>query len=197
MSFYTKPTTMKIRIFAILSLIAGSFAFASCIDEEATNDVILANDKAAINAYLDTTSIVNVKEFRDEATGLSIIWQERAPSDTLETLIQGDTISVNYTGKFLTNKVFETTLESVARDNDIFSSNAKYEPIKFLWLVPGNRLITGFEFGVSQMEVGDKATVFIPSEFAYGREGSRNIGPNTPLIFELELVKVNPVKRQP
>jgi FKBP-type peptidyl-prolyl cis-trans isomerase FklB len=45
------------------------------------------------------------------------------------------------------------------------------------------------------METGEKATVFIPSPYAYGRPGKGNIGPNTPLIFELELIKVNPGPR--
>lgn len=186
---------MKIRIFAILSLIAGSFAVASCIDDQATNDVILANDKAAIEAYLDTATIVNVKELHDEASGLRIIWQEKAPKDTLETLIPGDTITVNYIGKFLSNKAFDTTIESVARDNGIYSSAKKYEPYRFLFLI--QRLITGFEFGVTQMDVGDKATVFIPSELGYGRDVNSPGGPNTPLIFEIELVKINPIKREP
>lgn len=183
---------MKIRIFALLSLIAGSFALASCIDDEATNEVILANDKAAIKTYLDTTSIVNVKELHDEVTGLRMIWQEVAPSDTIETFYLGDTITVNYTGKFLSNKVFETTIKSVAIDNGIYNENGKYEPVEFLL----GGVILGFQYGISNMEIGEKATVFVPSEFAYGREGNRNIGPNTPLIFELELVEVNPVKRE-
>lgn len=182
---------MKIRIFAILSLIAGSFAFASCIDDEATNDVILANDKAAIQAYVDTTSIVNVKEFHDEVTGLRIIWQELAPSDTIETFFLGDTVTVNYTGKFLSNKVFETTIESVAKDNEIFRSTNKYEPVKF----PLGGVIAGFQFGISNMEIGEKATVFVPSEFAYGQRGQGSIGPNTPLIFELELIEIIPIQR--
>ena len=187
---------MKIRLFAVLSVIAGSFALASCIDDEATSDVILANDKAAISAYLDTASIVNVKEFHDEVTGLRIIWQEKAPADSLESFLVGDTITVNYIGKFLSNKAFDTTIESVAKDNGIYNSKRDYEPYKFLLGVNGYRLITGFEFGVTQMDVGDKATVFIPSEFGYGNDPNGPGGPNTPLIFEIELVKVNPIKRQ-
>lgn len=183
---------MKIRVIAFLSVIASSFALASCIDDQATNDVILANDKAAISAYLDTASIVNVKELHDEVTGLRIIWQETAPKDTIETIYLGDTITVNYTGKFLSDKVFETTVDSVAKANGIFNDKKKYEPVQFIL---GN-VIFGFQFGISNMEIGEKATVFVPSEFAYGRNAQGPIGPNTPLIYELELVKVNPIKRQ-
>lgn len=184
---------MKIRVFALLSLIAGSFALASCIDDDATNDVILANDKAAIEAYLDTATIVKVKQFHDETSGLRIIWQKVSPKDTIETFYAGDSLTVNYTGKLLTNKVFETTSDSVAKANNIYIEG-KHKPYGFKLGFP---LIFGFEWGITQMEVGDVATVFIPSEFAYGRDGSGPIGPNTPVIFELELLSIHPVKREP
>ncbi|PZX53184.1 FKBP-type peptidyl-prolyl cis-trans isomerase [Algoriphagus chordae] len=184
---------MKIRIIAILSLLAGSFALASCIDDEATNEVILANDKAAIKTYLDTTSIINVKELHDAASGLSIIWQETAPSDTIETFYVGDSVVVNYTGKFLSDQVFETTIESVAKANDIYNSNFKYQPVKFML----GGVIYGFQYAISQMEIGEKVTVFVPSEYAYGRSSDGPGGPNTPLIFELELLEVIPIKREP
>ena len=59
-------------------------------------------------------------------------------------------------------------------------------------------MIPGFELGALQMEVGDKATVFMPSEFAYGRQGSSDgrIPSNTPIMFELELVSVTPGPEQ-
>ncbi|MFC5626360.1 FKBP-type peptidyl-prolyl cis-trans isomerase [Algoriphagus winogradskyi] len=182
---------MKFRLFSILSLIAGSLAFVSCIDEEATDATILANDKAAILAYVDTTTIVNVKEFHDEASGIRIIWQLEAQPDTISEFYSTDTVTVNYTGKFLTNQVFETTVESVAKANGIYNQNKNYEPVQFIL----GGVIAGFQFGISQMETGEKATVFIPSRYAYGRNGQGNIGANTPLIFELELVKVNPGPR--
>ncbi|WP_223275900.1 FKBP-type peptidyl-prolyl cis-trans isomerase [Algoriphagus aquimarinus] len=180
---------MKIRIFAILSLIAGSFAMASCIDEEATDEVILANDKAAINAYIDTTTIVNVKEFHDEASGLRIIWQE--VSDSGMGVTNGDTLKVDYIGKLLSNKVFDTSIKQVAVDGGIFASTRVYTPLEFP--VGFNLLIPGFEFGVGQMEQGDKATVFIPSRYAYGQQGTNGVVPipsNAPIMFELNLIEV-------
>lgn len=177
---------MKIRVFAILSLIAGSFAFASCIDEEATDDAILLKDKAAIAAYLDTASIVNVKEYHDEVSGLRVIWQELSGSDL--AVSAGDTLKVNYIGKLLTNKVFDTSIEQVAKDAGVYSGSRKYEPLVFP--VGYNFLIPGFEFGVGQMEQGDKATVFIPSYYGYGQQGSGAIPSNAPIMFELDLIQV-------
>lgn len=185
---------MKLRIFAILSLIAGSFAFVSCIDDEATDEVILANDKAAIEDYLNNNSVVNVKEFHDEATGLRVIWQEVSESG-LEVNV-GDTLKVDYIGKLLSNKVFDTSIEQVAKDEGVYNSTRVYSPLDFPLGDINFRLISGFEFGVSQMEQGDKATVFIPSRYGYGRQGSSAIPANSPIIFELDLIEVAPGPQQ-
>jgi FKBP-type peptidyl-prolyl cis-trans isomerase len=177
---------MKIRIFAILSLIAVSFTFVSCIDDEATDDSILLNDKAAIEDYLSNNTLVNVKEYYDEASGLRVIWQELSGSGMGVT--GGDTLKVDYVGKLLTNKVFDTSIEQVAKDEGLYSSSRTYAPLNFP--VGFNLLIPGFEFGVGQMEQGDKATVFIPSLYGYGKQGSGSIPSNAPIIFELDLIEV-------
>ncbi|MGC4020502.1 MAG: FKBP-type peptidyl-prolyl cis-trans isomerase [Cyclobacteriaceae bacterium] len=41
------------------------------------------------------------------------------------------------------------------------------------------------------MKEGDKWIVYIPAELGYGERGSGQIPPNSTLIFELELIKVN------
>jgi FKBP-type peptidyl-prolyl cis-trans isomerase len=52
-------------------------------------------------------------------------------------------------------------------------------------------LITGFTEAVKRMKEGEKATVLIPSALAYGdKSAGRSIFPYSPLIFELELLKV-------
>jgi FKBP-type peptidyl-prolyl cis-trans isomerase len=52
-------------------------------------------------------------------------------------------------------------------------------------------LITGFTEAVKRMKEGEKATVLMPSGLAYGDTGSgRSIAPYAPLVFELELLKV-------
>lgn len=181
-------------MFAILSVIAGSFALASCIDEGATDEVIFNDDLAEIQTYLDTTSIVNVKEFYDESRGITVIWQELSASK--DTVVLGDTLKVNYTGRLLSNKAFDTSFEDIAKEEGIFSSQRKYVPLVFR--IGIGQLIPGFEVAASQMEVGDKATVFIPSYYGYGKQGSSDgrIPANTPIMFELELLDVIPGPKQ-
>lgn len=64
----------------------------------------------------------------------------------------GDTVKVHYTGKFT--------------DGDIFDSSDNREPLEFK--IGSGMVIKGFEKGILGMIVGEKKTVEIPKEDAYG-----------------------------
>ncbi len=104
----------------------------------------------------------------------------------------GDTVMVNYTGRFLSGKVFDTSFAEVAKKAGTFNAQRPYEPLKMP--VGLNGSIPGFEEGLLLMSKGSKATVIIPSNLAYGEMGSQGIPPFTPLIFELEMVDIIPAK---
>jgi FKBP-type peptidyl-prolyl cis-trans isomerase len=105
--------------------------------------------------------------------------------------VAGDSVVVNYTGKLLSGKVFDTSVEADAKKANIFNpARAPYKPLSLI-IGKGN-VIPGFDEGVMHMKKGEKATVIIPSKLGYGEQGMPGgmIGPFTPLIFELELVDV-------
>ena len=55
-----------------------------------------------------------------------------------------------------------------------------------------NRLVPGFVEGLELMKVGSKYRLFIPGELGYGPSGAgAKIGPNTTLIFDVELLAIN------
>ncbi len=56
-----------------------------------------------------------------------------------------------------------------------------------------NRVIKGWTEGMQLVGEGGKIRLFVPSELGYGENGNRNIEPNSTLIFDVELVKVNKV----
>nr|WP_229130325.1 FKBP-type peptidyl-prolyl cis-trans isomerase [Ancylomarina sp. 16SWW S1-10-2] len=83
-------------------------------------------------------------------------------------------VKVNYRG---------TTIDGVEFD----SSYKRNEPATFL----ASRVIKGWTEALQLMPVGSKWELYIPSELAYGPRGAgANIGPNSTLIFEVELLEI-------
>jgi FKBP-type peptidyl-prolyl cis-trans isomerase FklB len=145
---------------------------------------------AEIEKYVNENPIASVKQIVDNGTGIRIYWTSVSKSGKKPEA--SDTVSVNYTGKLLNNRVFDTSIESVARANNIFVSNRKYEPLRYP--IGFGFTIPGFEFAILKMEQGDKATVIMPSLYGYGSVATGAIPPNSPLIFELELLEVKKIK---
>jgi len=87
---------------------------------------------------------------------------------------ESDTVTVNYKGTFVDGTEFD-------------SSYKRGEPATF----PVNGVIKGWTEALPLMKEGAKWQLFIPSDLAYGEAGAGNvIGPNTILIFEVELISI-------
>ena len=81
------------------------------------------------------------------------------------------TVSVNYRGTLLNGTEFD-------------SSSKAGHPIE----LQANHVIPGWTEALTNMAIGSKWQLFIPSDLAYGERGNRGIPPNSVLIFELELL---------
>ena len=84
-----------------------------------------------------------------------------------------DEVTVHYTGKLLDGTVFDSSVE-------------RGEPATFAV----GQVIPGWVEGLQLMSEGSKYRLFIPSELAYGSKGTGDILPNSTLIFDVELIKV-------
>jgi FKBP-type peptidyl-prolyl cis-trans isomerase FklB len=85
-----------------------------------------------------------------------------------------DTVSVHYTGTLIDGKEFD-------------SSYRRGQPASF----PVNGVIKGWTEALQLMKPGSKWQLVIPSELAYGERGAgRDIGPNSTLIFDVELLSI-------
>jgi FKBP-type peptidyl-prolyl cis-trans isomerase FklB len=178
---------MKFGFIGYLLLLIGILSLVSCVDPDQTQEVILEKDKEMIEKYLKDNPIASVKQYSEPIEGFYMFWQVSVKEET-NAISRGDTVVVNYTGKTLDNKVFDTSVEQVAKDTGIYISSRKYEPLKYP--IGLGLTISGFEFAVSKMFTGEKATVIFPSRLGYGSQGAGSIPPNSPMIFELELVSV-------
>ena len=74
-------------------------------------------------------------------------------------------------------------------DGTVFDSSVKRgQPATF----PLNMVIKGWTEGLQLMTVGSKWRFFIPPQLAYGeRQTGAHIGPNSTLVFEVELLDVS------
>jgi FKBP-type peptidyl-prolyl cis-trans isomerase FklB len=91
-----------------------------------------------------------------------------------------DTVACNYRGTLINGKEFD-------------SSYGRGEPTTF----PVNGVIKGWTEALQLMPVGSKWQLFIPPDLAYADRGAGpDIGPNSTLIFEVELVSIQPPKAQ-
>jgi FKBP-type peptidyl-prolyl cis-trans isomerase FklB len=85
-----------------------------------------------------------------------------------------DSVTVNYRGTLVDGTEFD-------------SSYARGNPATF----QVNRVIAGWTEALQRMKPGAKWQLFIPANLAYGERGAGSrIGPNSALIFEVELISV-------
>jgi len=72
--------------------------------------------------------------------------------------------------------------------NTIFDATDK-EP--FTFQIGNNEVIQGWDLGIPKLSLGEKARLYIRSDFGYGEQGCRSvIPPNADLLFQVELLKI-------
>ena len=69
------------------------------------------------------------------------------------------------------------------------SSHKRGRPFQFV--IGIGQVIRGWDEGVMQMSLGEKAKLSITSDYGYGARGAGNvIPPNADLLFEVQLLKI-------
>ena len=192
------PQFAKTRAIPVAALLVLALLAASCGDstsESAADKSAAKAESEAKNqkpipepAALTATTVkptsgeadINTKPTVPKGTGA-------APTDLkAETLIagsgaeikSGQQATVNYVGVlFKTGKEFDA------------SWGKGKQPFQFA--VGTGAVIPGWDQGVIGMKIGERRRLTIPADLAYGAQGSPpKIGPNEPLIFDIDLKKI-------
>ena len=86
-----------------------------------------------------------------------------------------DRVKVHYTGTLIDGTKFDSSVD-------------RGEPITF----PLNQVIPGWTEGLQLMDEGSKYMLYIPYNLGYGEQQAGSIPPGSTLIFEVELLEINP-----
>lgn len=122
-------------------------------------------------AYLQTADHHGPTATVASGVKLTTLKEGKGPSPT-----DADLVQITYTGK-------------IAATGEVFDSTQGGQPVVF----PVQGLIPGFTEGLKMMHKGGKYRLFIPSALGYGAESTGPIPPNSDLIFDVELIDLQPV----
>lgn len=127
-------------------------------------------EKMILRRFMDEQQLV----IEPTASGLYFISIHKGTGKPVEN---GDLVTVNYEGKFLNGRFFDSTTR-------------RNQPFEFVFGTE-MQVIPGLEEAIGRMREGEKALVILPSELAWGEKGSSTgiIPPFTSVIYEVELLR--------
>jgi hypothetical protein len=138
--------------------------------EDATRNTA---DDAAIKDFFAKN---NIKAQKTES-GLYYFITKQGVGNNAKT---DQTVYVNYTGRLLNGTSFDSNVDPQFKHQEPFS-----------FMLGRNRVIRGWDEGLTLLNKGAKATFYIPSNLAYGPNSpSPAIPANSVLIFDIELIDI-------
>ncbi|MCM1489872.1 MAG: FKBP-type peptidyl-prolyl cis-trans isomerase [Muribaculum sp.] len=140
--------------------------------DEMVAEVVAAQDSTGNMAAYDAAYFQGGGQYSTTPSGLRYVTVVEGTGNTPSAT---DFVTVHYTGRLLDGTVFDSSVE-------------RGEPTAF----PLQAVIKGWTEGLQLMKEGGKTVFYIPSDLAYGEMGTPGgpIGPNSDLIFEVELIQV-------
>ena len=144
--------------------------FQAAIQKEQQDQM---NKAGAANKKAGETFLAKNKKEKGVKTLASGLQYKVIKAGTGDSPKATDTVVTHYRGNLIDGKVFD-------------SSYKRGQPATF----PVNGVIKGWTEALQKMKVGAKWQLFIPADLAYGEKGPASIGPNSVLIFEIELLEI-------
>ena len=152
-------------------MIAGLIALALCAcapDRKAATSAALDEGRTFLATNAKAAGVVTLP------SGLQYKIVKSGPADGMKP-VRGDEVKVNYEGKLISGKVFDSSYE-------------RGVPAA----LPLDALVPGWIEALQLMRPGDEWILYVPSSLAYGENGAGDIPPGSTLIFRIELLGVLP-----
>ncbi len=166
--FFAKPKTMMHFYLAVNKVMTAlEFQQIQANEKQAS----LNYDDSVLHVYLNKINRVPVKL----PSGLYVYHLQKGFGEKIKN---GDTIKVNYTGKLLNKKVFDSNTDK-----------AFNHVTPFQFVVGKGEVIIGWDEAFATLNYGAKATLYIPAVLAYGKKQVGNIPDNYILIFDVAVLR--------
>ena len=136
----------------------------ACGTKKVKENKMQESEEVQIENYIKKNAIK--VDFKSNS-GLRFILNQEANEGM--SLNEGMSVKVKYSGRLLNDKQFDAG--------------------SFNFVLGIGQVITGFDEGIAKLKVGEKGTLIFPSSIGYGAAGAgSDIPPNSPLIFEIEVL---------
>ncbi len=137
----------------------------------------IADQKAKANKKAGEDFLAaNKKKSGVQTTSTGLQYLHTSPGSGVQP-DNNDKVTVHYHGTLIDGTVFDSSVE-------------RGQPASFGL----NQVIPGWTEGLQLMKEGGKTTFYIPSQLAYGARATGKIQAHSALIFEVELIKVEPIE---
>ena len=158
-------------------------------DDEAKNVIVALNNE--LRAKAESKAKATALENKTKADAFLAANKTKEGVVTLPSGLQYKILSAGTGPKPKADDTVSFQYRGTLADGTEFDSSYKRgQPLKF----PVSQLIKGWTEALQLMPVGSKWQIFIPPDLGYGERGVPNspIAPNSALIFDLELLSIEP-----
>jgi len=167
----------QIQVGAVVQLQTGESGKVLEIQDDAIMvdlNPVLAGKRVTFEVSLERIE----EQINNVMSGVDV--QTLSPGDGKTFPKTGSRVSVHYTG-------------TLADGGKEFDSSRRVNQRPFSFVLGAGLVIRGWDVGIAKLSLGERAMLYIPSEFGYGSRGAGPIPPNSNLVFDVELVEIDGV----
>jgi FKBP-type peptidyl-prolyl cis-trans isomerase len=168
------------RLFAGLLLAGSIIAFFACNKDNSLEE-LRKNELKILDEYIEA----HHPGTEPQPSGL--YYFEQIQGSLEDTIKQGDRVQVFYATWRLDGANDSTLVDQSSG----YIDGHRFEPLEFI--VGASEVISGLDEGITYMNLGTVGNLVVPSELAYGQNGSGSIGGFKTLLMEVEVYKIYPL----